>query len=108
MRVLTEAPSDMSMSSRLILVLLRLVAVEQKSTGHDRGRRMETRSVHRIGMGGHQTSYSVNRINKVTQHSSCANTPRVRPRWNPNIGALIIRTGFWGPLYYNYNKEPPK
>ena len=24
------------------------------------------------------------------------------------IGALIIRIGFWGPLYYNYNKEPPK
>ena len=22
------------------------------------------------------------------------------------IGALIIRIGFWGPLYYNYNKEP--
>ena len=25
-----------------------------------------------------------------------------------NIGALIIRTGFWGALYYNCNKEPPK
>ena len=25
-----------------------------------------------------------------------------------NIGALIIRIGLWGPLYYNYNKEPPK
>ena len=24
------------------------------------------------------------------------------------IGALIIRLRFWGPLYYNYNKEPPK
>ena len=23
------------------------------------------------------------------------------------IGALIIRIGFWGPLYYDYNKEPP-
>ena len=21
-------------------------------------------------------------------------------------GALIIRIRFWGPLYYNYNKEP--
>ena len=21
------------------------------------------------------------------------------------IGALIIRIGFWGPLYYTYNKE---
>ena len=26
----------------------------------------------------------------------------------PNVGALIIRRGFWGPLYDNYNKEPPK
>ena len=26
-----------------------------------------------------------------------------------NIGALVIRIGFWGPLYYSYNnKEPPK
>ena len=26
----------------------------------------------------------------------------------PNIGALINRVGFWGPLDYNYNKEPQK
>ena len=25
-----------------------------------------------------------------------------------NIGAFKIRIGFWGPLYYNYKKEPPK
>ena len=25
-----------------------------------------------------------------------------------NIGAFIIRIGFWGPLYYNSNEEPPK
>ena len=25
-----------------------------------------------------------------------------------NVGALIIRIGFWGSLYYNHNKEPPK
>ena len=25
-----------------------------------------------------------------------------------NIGALRIRIGSWGPLYYNYNKEPSK
>ena len=24
------------------------------------------------------------------------------------VGALIIRTRFWGPLYYNYDMEPPK
>ena len=27
---------------------------------------------------------------------------------NPNVGALIIRTGLGGPLYNNDNKEPPK
>ena len=25
-----------------------------------------------------------------------------------HMGALIISIGYWGPLYYNYNKEPPK
>ena len=25
-----------------------------------------------------------------------------------NIGASIVRIGFWGSLYYSYNKEPPK
>ena len=25
-----------------------------------------------------------------------------------NIGALVIRQGLGGPVYYNYNKEPPK
>ena len=25
-----------------------------------------------------------------------------------NIGALTIRTRFWGPLYYNCNKELPE
>ena len=26
-----------------------------------------------------------------------------------NKGALMIRRGFWGPLYYiSYNEEPPK
>ena len=25
-----------------------------------------------------------------------------------NVGALIIRTGFWGIVYYNYNKEAPE
>ena len=25
-----------------------------------------------------------------------------------NIGALIIGIGFWGPVYYSSNKEPPK
>ena len=25
-----------------------------------------------------------------------------------SIGTSIIRLGFWGPLYYTYNKEPTK
>ena len=25
----------------------------------------------------------------------------------PSVVALIIRIGFWAPLYYNDNKEPP-
>ena len=29
-------------------------------------------------------------------------------RATTNIEALIIRTGFGGPFYYSYNKEPPK
>ena len=27
---------------------------------------------------------------------------------NINIGSLIIRIGFGGPLHYNYDKEPPQ
>ena len=26
----------------------------------------------------------------------------------PKKGAIMIRIGFWGPLSYNYNKEPPE
>ena len=25
-----------------------------------------------------------------------------------SIGALVIRIGFWGSVYYSYNKEPPQ
>ena len=31
-----------------------------------------------------------------------------RARHQNNIGALIIRIGFWGLLYSKYNKEPLK
>ena len=40
--------------------------------------------------------------------------PPQRPQARPadlmrhNTGALIIRIGFWGLSYYNYNKEPQK
>ena len=27
---------------------------------------------------------------------------------SPNVGALITRIGFWDPLYYTHNKEPPQ
>ena len=28
------------------------------------------------------------------------------PNFSVHVGALIIRTGFGDPLYYNYDKEP--
>ena len=31
-----------------------------------------------------------------------------RPKRKGNIGALIIRIGFWGPVHYNYKKEPTR
>ena len=34
--------------------------------------------------------------------------PATLTKQRPNIGALIIRIRFWGPLYYNFNQEPPK
>ena len=36
------------------------------------------------------------------------NLAKLVPVEELSIGALIIRIGFWGPVYYNYNKEPPK
>ena len=32
--------------------------------------------------------------------------PHPASRRKVNMGALIIRIRFWGPLYYSYNKEP--
>ena len=32
----------------------------------------------------------------------------VKKAQSARVGALISRIGFWGPLYYNYNKEPPQ
>ena len=28
------------------------------------------------------------------------------PLGGVNLGASMLRIGFWGPLYYNYDKEP--
>ena len=35
--------------------------------------------------------------------AACAVKPRLS--FHPTVGALIIRIGFWGPLYYNYNQQ---
>ena len=36
-------------------------------------------------------------------------SPRLgKPRKSPTIGGLIIRIGFWSPLDYKHNTEPPK
>ena len=32
-------------------------------------------------------------------------TSEVFKSWN--IGTVLVRIGFWGPLYYNHDKEPP-
>ena len=36
-----------------------------------------------------------------------AQTQAAKKPCHPTIGALIIRIGLWGPLYFGYNKEPP-
>ena len=45
-------------------------------------------------------SHCENSSNEATTGQSMATTH--------NIGALIIRIGFWGPLYDEYYKEPTK
>ena len=42
-------------------------------------------------------------LNPISVGSSESPKPKA-----PNIGALKIRIGFGGPLYYNFNKEPPR
>ena len=37
----------------------------------------------------------------------CSEDPGSLNPIDPTVGALTIRIGFWGILYYN-NKEPPK
>ena len=39
------------------------------------------------------------------QRSSAAMEPDLPHAPEANIGALRIRIGFWGPLYYNSGKE---
>ena len=43
-------------------------------------------------------------LTALGHQSSCCS----HRQFEPYIEALIIRIGFWGPLYYSYNKEPPK
>ena len=40
-------------------------------------------------------------LGRVAPHN-----PQTRLPPKPNIGALIMRIVFWGPLSYNYNEEP--
>ena len=45
---------------------------------------------------------------KSTEFKQQANPlmPKIAISQQDSVGALIIRTGFWSPLYSNYNKEP--
>ena len=53
------------------------------------------------GVGGEQGKYGYDGI--------CGDTRNIKQiSCQRTIGALIIRIRFWGPLYCNYNKEPPK
>ena len=45
---------------------------------------------------------------RVPAHGSHLQFKPTFPAMTGNIGVLIIRIGFWGILYYSYNKEPPK
>ena len=44
----------------------------------------------------------------LTLHQTLSPKPETPNLQTTNIGVLMVRIGFWGPLYYNYNKEPPK
>ena len=39
---------------------------------------------------------------------SCGSEAEAVVAIDDNVEAVIIRIGFWGPLYYNYKKETPK
>ena len=55
----------------------------------------------------HWTSF----VKKLETANSTSLKERSRAATRHNKGALIIGIGFWGPLYYKYNKyntEPPK
>ena len=47
-------------------------------------------------------------LNRHVLKSPKPEHPRVLVSDDPATGALIIRIGFGGILYYNYHKEPPK
>ena len=79
-----------------------LVLVVRRGTSfsthtHPRSR-MQTRNIQRdTNKERHEDTLNIIRRCRYATPSVCC-----------NIGALIIRIGFCGPLYYNYNKEPPK
>ena len=52
-----------------------------------------------------------NELNPLTSTQEPCPGPRPGKRlWSTsvNVGAPIIRIGFWGPLYHNYDKDSPK
>ena len=57
-----------------------------------------------ISASAHRGKINFNEGPSVTRIDP-SNKQLTQPR---NLGALIIRIGFWGPEYYTYNTEPPK
>ena len=59
------------------------------------------------GSGNHNFPY-LELLSRCPSHNDANNfdVPPLGSTRLYNIGALIIRIGFWGPLYYNYKKEP--
>ena len=54
----------------------------------------------------HQHSFAI--ASKVINLEVNSNFSLLQAGSAATIGALKIQTGFWGPLYCNYIKEPPK
>ena len=65
----------------------------------------------RFGEGAWKLSGSLKPLFKLSMKPSLPlsrNRSKTLLQHDHDIGALIIRIGFWGILYYSYNKEPPK
>ena len=58
------------------------------------------------GLHQHSMMHTAARLMMRMQEEQAGYCPGYFSPTHPTIEALIIRIGFWGPLYYNYNKEP--